>query len=151
MGVAFDLAVTAVQGLSRVLLDCAKHTLTDAVSLEASLANLKLPQECTRVIIELYLKYAVLLRDILKELMFRLPHYESLDWRLDVKVASRALHHQMTPSYMLRLETETVSGEHDATFMQCDYYTLNHIEQELQAALRETRTKTFGRVLRYVN
>ena len=36
-----------------------------------------------------------------------LPHYEDLEWRLDVQLASRALRGQVEPSYFLKLKLLT--------------------------------------------
>lgn len=43
------------------------------------------------------------MRSILSHMVMELPHYQNLEWRLDVQLASRALQRQAEPTALLRL------------------------------------------------
>ncbi len=45
-------------------------------------------------------------RSYLSQSSLQLPHYSSLDWRLDVEVGSRCIRNIAQPSYLLELKTK---------------------------------------------
>jgi len=87
------------------------------------------------------------IHDALSRLTLDLPHYQDLDWRFEVQLASRALHHQVTPliTMNLTLETKTALASGNAirknVVLQTDPTNLVHVTQVLEEALRGSRSQ----------
>lgn len=81
--------------------------------------------------------------------------YDGLNWRLDVRVASRALHVEADPKYLLKLGRRQVDGlggvaETVSTFVETDYQTLNAMREECEKALAACSSAHASRLARYV-
>lgn len=81
--------------------------------------------------------------------------YDGLNWRLDVRVASRALHMEAEPKYLLRLRRRRVDGRGGVdgtttTFAETDYQTLNAMREECEKALEACSGARANRLARYV-
>lgn len=89
-------------------------------------------------------------------------HFRDLEWMLEMRVASRALHHQMTPiiTVKLHLDSETINENKDKlnavedrptqrqVVMQIDPSSVRGIIQSLDEAIQESkshRTRLFCR------
>ncbi|EDM14884.1 COMM domain containing 2 (predicted), isoform CRA_b [Rattus norvegicus] len=97
----------------------------------------------------LYLDNRKEIRTILNELAPRLPSYHSLEWRLDVQLASRSLRQQMKPAVTIKLHLDQ-SGDHSTHCLQTDPATLLHLVQQLEQALEEMKTNHCRRVVRSI-
>jgi COMM domain containing 2 len=53
----------------------------------------------------MYFQHRKEIRVLLEELSFELPHFDDLNWRLDIQVASRALRGQVNPLFIIELQT----------------------------------------------
>eukprot|EP00069_Balaena_mysticetus_P017760 bmy_10745T0 len=98
---------------------------------------------------ELYLDNRKEIRTILSELAPDLPSYHSLEWRLDVQLASRSLRQQMKPSVTIKLHLNQ-NGDHNTQVLQTDPATLLHLVQQLEQALEEMKTNHCRRVVRNI-
>ena len=82
------------------------------------------------------------------------PEYQSLDWRLELEVARRALHAGLAePRFLMRLETSVGGDSGGASFsvpFACDFATLNYVCDELEGALAESKSVHSQRVFRYI-
>ena len=81
--------------------------------------------------------------------------YDGLQWRLDVRVASRALHVEADPKYLLKLGRRRVDGrggvaETASTLVETDYQTLNAMREECEKALAACSSAHASRLARYV-
>ncbi|EDL35317.1 COMM domain containing 2, isoform CRA_b [Mus musculus] len=97
----------------------------------------------------LYLDNRKEIRTILNELAPRLPSYHSLEWRLDVQLASRSLRQQIKPAVTIKLHLDQ-NGDHSTHFLQTDPATLLHLVQQLEQALEEMKTNHCRRVVRSI-
>ncbi len=77
-----------------------------------------------------------------------LPHYTSLEWRLDVQLASRSLR-APEPLYYIALHTRRQSTK-ETTMLQVEPETLRHIATELDNALNELKSANVRRIMRNV-
>lgn len=87
-----------------------------------------------------------------------LPHYADLSWRLDAEVGTRCLRGQATPTFVLRLATETAQGRRrqqlprrEETLLEADPVSLRHVAAELEIALAQVKTAASRRVMRNVH
>jgi len=142
-----DLVEHGVEGLANLFLEASRLTLNELDFID-SLLVLSFPEELNAKLKDFFLANRVEIRIILSDLSFTLPHYKDLDWRLDVQIASRAMRHQVTPVYVLRLDTLT--PEPQSIHLQSDVAGIRHLARELEAALQEGRTAHVNRILRNV-
>ena len=73
-----------------------------------------------------------------------------LEWRLDVKVASRMLRHQTTPEVMMKLSTTDEHGETCSKTLQTDPVNLLHMTQVLEGALKDVKSSHCRRIARTI-
>ena len=71
-----------------------------------SIMVLGFPEELNKELLALYLENYKEIRSILSSMSMDLPHYQNLEWRFDVQLASRALQRQTQPVVVLRLHTK---------------------------------------------
>lgn len=113
-----------------------------------------------------------MLRTTLGKMSMELPQYHNLEWRLDVQVASRSLHRQLNPTYLVQLDIKDGDGalSHALTWrsltserfplvareavrphlLQTDPASLNHLTQALETALNEMKTAYARRIVRNI-
>lgn len=77
----------------------------------------------------------------------KLPRYKNMEWRLDIKLASRSLYNQLEPSVLLKLAIENHSGS-ETKLLCADVPTLLHMISELEDAIVEDKTKHVQRFVR---
>ncbi|XP_023364041.1 COMM domain-containing protein 2 isoform X2 [Otolemur garnettii] len=97
----------------------------------------------------LYLDNRKEIRTILSELAPDLPSYHSLEWRLDVQLASRSLRQQIKPAVTIKLHLNH-NGSQNTNVLQTDPATLLHLVQQLEQALEEMKTNHCRRVVRNI-
>ena len=96
----------------------------------------------------MYLQHRKEIRVLLAELSFSLPHYEDLNWRLDIQIASRTLRSQVNPIFLIELET--LDPDSKKQLLQTDYVNLKRLSTEIEAALREAKGGHCRRIMRNV-
>ena len=138
----------AIHALSFLLLDAAKRHTSDA-DFSASLAPLNLPATHSALLAQLYAAQSKQLTATLSSLSLPLPHYASLQWRLDVELHTRLVARTATPVYMLELSTRT-GEKQNSVLLQSDYAGLLKLEAALEDAIRAMQTKEARRIIRYV-
>nr|XP_023476862.1 COMM domain-containing protein 2 isoform X3 [Equus caballus] len=106
-------------------------------------------EELNKLLLQLYLDNRKEIRTILSELAPDLPSYHSLEWRLDVQLASRSLRQQIKPSVTIKLRLNQ-NGAHTTQVLQTDPATLVRLVQQLEQALEEMKTNHCRRVVRNV-
>ncbi|XP_074734409.1 COMM domain-containing protein 2 isoform X2 [Strix uralensis] len=95
----------------------------------------------------LYLDNRKEIRRILSELAPKLPSYHSLEWRLDVQLASRSLRQQIEPTVTIKLHLNQ-NEDQSAQVLQTDPSTLLHLIGQLEQALGEMKTNHCRRIVR---
>ncbi|XP_053564970.1 COMM domain-containing protein 2 [Bombina bombina] len=138
----------AVAGLTYLLTESSKLMISD-VDFQDSVLVLGFPEELNKILLQLYLDNRKEIRRILSELEPALPHYQNLEWRLDVQLASRSLRHQIKPSVTMKLHLKE-NDENSTKVLQTDPATLLHIIQELEQALAEMKTNHCRRIVRNI-
>ncbi|XP_013374136.1 PREDICTED: COMM domain-containing protein 2 isoform X2 [Chinchilla lanigera] len=106
-------------------------------------------EELNKLLLQLYLDNRKEIRTILNELAPDLPTYHSLEWRLDVQLASRSLRQQIKPAVTFKLHLNH-NGDHSTKVLQTDPATLLHLVQQLEQALEEMKTNHCRRVVRNI-
>jgi len=137
----------AVEAIMYLLLECSKLMISE-MDFHDSFLTLGLPEEHNKLLLDTYTEHRDEVRRILDGLSVKLPDYKSLEWRLDVQVASRALKQQAEPIVTMKL---SLGGHEPAVHaLQTDPSTLQHMTSELEQALKEMRTPHYRRVTRGV-
>lgn len=137
-----------VEGLTYLLTESSKLMISE-LDFQDSVFVLGFSEELNRLLLQLYLDNRKEIRTILNELAPRLPSYHSLEWRLDVQLASRSLRQQIKPAVTLKLHLDQ-NGEHSTHLLQTDPATLLHLVQQLEQALEEMKTSHCRRVVRSI-
>ncbi|XP_012498321.1 PREDICTED: COMM domain-containing protein 2 isoform X2 [Propithecus coquereli] len=106
-------------------------------------------EELNKLLLQLYLDNRKEIRTILSELAPDLPSYHSLEWRLDVQLASRSLRQQIKPAVTIKLHLNH-NGGLNTSILQTDPATLLHLVQQLEQALEEMKTNHCRRVVRNI-
>ena len=71
-----------------------------------SIMVLGFPEELNKELLALYMENCKEIRSILSAMSMDLPHYQNLEWRFDVQLASRSLQRQTQPIVTMRLHTK---------------------------------------------
>ncbi|ETW02195.1 hypothetical protein H310_05762 [Aphanomyces invadans] len=138
----------AVSGLSTILTEASKNDLSSA-DLAHSIMSLRLPTTHVDVLTQYYVEY----KDQIKAAVawnppLGVPAYRSLDWRFDMELGTRTLHHQANP--VLTLQITTTANDTAPQLVQCSYSQLHALHDSLKRALKETSTPHGSRMQRYL-
>ncbi|XP_074403712.1 COMM domain-containing protein 2 isoform X2 [Zonotrichia albicollis] len=117
------------------------------VDFQDSINVLGFSDELNKSLLQLYLDNRKEIRSILGELAPRLPSYHSLEWRLDVQLASRSLRQQIKPAVTMKLHLNQ-NEDQTAQVLQTDPATLLHLIQQLEQALGEMKMNHCRRIVR---
>ncbi|KAM4814876.1 COMM domain-containing protein 2-like [Thomomys bottae] len=148
LNVSSDTIQHGVEGLTYLLTESSKLMISE-LDFQDSVFVLGFPEELNKLLLQLYLENRKEIRNILSELSPTLPSYHSLEWRLDVQLASRSLRQQIKPSVTLKLHLDQ-SGGHSTRVVQTDPATLLHLVQQLEQALAEMKNSHCRRVVRNI-
>jgi hypothetical protein len=74
-----------------------------------------------------------------------IPHYKSLEWRLDMEIDRRNIRKIMNPKFIMNLETSQ-----DELLMSADYQDLKHCCNVLETALKEIKSNNVRRIKQYI-
>ncbi|XP_067085934.1 COMM domain-containing protein 2 [Osmerus mordax] len=149
LNVAVETVQHGVEGLMYLLTESCKLLISE-VDFQDSVLVLGFSEELNQLLLQLYLEHRKEIRSILNQLSPSLPHYENLEWRLDVQLASRALRQQVKPVVTLKLHLEDNEGVKRARVLQTDPATLLHLISNLETALAEIKTNHCRRILRNI-
>ncbi|XP_006000955.1 COMM domain-containing protein 2 [Latimeria chalumnae] len=148
LNVSSETVQHGVEGLMYLLTESSKLMISE-VDFRDSVLVLGFPEELNSLLVQLYLENRKEIRSILSELAPSLPHYHNLEWRLDVKLASRALRQQVKPVVTMKLHLEQ-DGDQNSKILQTDPATLIHLIQQLEKALGEMKTNHCRRIVRNI-
>ena len=115
------------------------------------LLNFSLTQKSVQIVSKKYQENHQTLKNILtkkNETSFGtefIPHYKSLEWRLDVEVERRSVRKIMNPKFIMKLETSQ-----DELLMSADYQDLKHCCSVLENALKEIKSNNVRRIKQYI-
>ncbi|XP_057595864.1 COMM domain-containing protein 2 isoform X1 [Hippopotamus amphibius kiboko] len=148
LSVSSDTVQHGVEGLIYLLTESSKLMISE-LDFQDSVFVLGFSEELNKLLLQLYLDNRKEIRTILSELAPDLPSYHSLEWRLDVQLASRCLRQQIKPSVTIKLHLNQ-NGDHNTHVLQTDPATLLHLVQQLEQALEEMKTNHCRRVVRNI-
>jgi len=90
------------------------------------------------------------IRKVLQDLKLEYPHYQNMQWRLDIQVGSKSVHNTTEPAFLMRIDTdESHSGQgKQSHHLQADYSNLEHMYQELNTALQAVKQPQYRLITR---
>ncbi|NWZ20461.1 COMD2 protein, partial [Asarcornis scutulata] len=141
-----DTIQHGVEGLMYLLTESSKLMISE-IDFQDSIRVLGFSEELNKLLLQLYLDNRKEIRSILSELAPKLPSYHSLEWRLDVQLASRSLRQQIKPAVTMKLHLNQ-NEDQTAQVLQTDPSTLVHLIQQLEQALGEMKTNHCRRIAR---
>uniref|UniRef100_A0A8C6DDQ1 COMM domain-containing protein n=1 Tax=Moschus moschiferus TaxID=68415 RepID=A0A8C6DDQ1_MOSMO len=147
LSVSSDTVQHGVEGLIYLLTESSKLMISE-LDFQDSVFVLGFPEELNKLLLQLYLDNRKEIRTILSESAPDLPSYHSLEWGLDVQLASRSLRQQIKPSVTIKLHLNQ-NGDHNTQVLQTDPATLLLVQQ-LEQALEEMKTNHCRRVVRSI-
>ncbi|XP_039430638.1 COMM domain-containing protein 2 [Culex pipiens pallens] len=151
----FDTVKSCVEALVCLLIDCIKLHITEEDF--RSLGTLSFSPEQIAILWQFVSSKRTLVETVLKQSADNELHFRDLEWRLEAKVASRALHRQATPVIAMKLHLDSeVVNEHKEkldqestvgagetrkeVLLQTDPTSLVHLIQVLEQALIDSKT-----------
>uniref|UniRef100_A0A8C3QJU9 COMM domain containing 2 n=1 Tax=Cyanoderma ruficeps TaxID=181631 RepID=A0A8C3QJU9_9PASS len=146
LNIGIDTIQHGVEGLVYLLTESSKLMISE-VDFQDSIHVLGFSDELNKSLLQLYLDNRKEIRTILGELAPRLPSYHSLEWRLDVQLASRSLRQQIKPAVTMKLHLNQ-NEDQTAQVLQTDPATLLHLIQQLEQALGEMKMNHCRRIVR---
>ena len=149
LGVATAQAMAATDALACIYAECNKKQLGQA-SFSHLITSLAIPKEQIPVLYKYYSENIKEIRTVLNQFSVRLPHYKNLNWRLELELSSRCLHHQASPSFLLELET-VQSGTPASRLLQCSFGSMKNMVNQLDTALKELNSSHCRRMQTYIN
>ncbi|XP_067014614.2 COMM domain-containing protein 2 [Anabrus simplex] len=153
LNVQQEVIRNAVEGLVFLLVESCKHKLSD-MDFRDSMLTLGFAEGHQGILSAFYEAKRDEIRQMLSQFTLELPHYKNLEWRFEVQVASRALHHQVTPLITMKLSLETKGPDLISTTqnlcLQTDPTNLVHMTQVLEEALAEAKSQHTRRIQRSI-
>ncbi|XP_036971825.1 COMM domain-containing protein 2 [Acanthopagrus latus] len=146
--VPVEMVHHGVEGLMFLMTESSKHMISEVDFLDSVLA-LGFSEELNQLLLQLYLQHHSQIRSILSQLPSNLPSYHSLEWRLDVQLASRSARQQVIPMLTMHLLL-TRGCDSSSRVLQTDPRTLLHLIFTLEAALAAMKTSHSRRILRNI-
>ena len=141
-----EVIENAIFGLMQLFVEAAKYKLT-CEDLHDSLLALEFDEFTATTVKEAFESSET--RHVLTSCLPSLPEYDNLEWRFDVKLATRSLHQQITP--IVRIKLHTSNGKEKCThLLQTDPVNLRHMSQVIDEALNEMKTNHVRRILRNI-
>lgn len=138
----------SVEAIMHILSECAKLEINE-VDFKDSVLAVGLSQELNDCLLEFYLDNRDEIRGILDDMSLVLPHYDDLEWRFDVQLASRSLSYQTVPKIMMKFHLKSGVKE-DMKVLQTDPVNLLHMTQVLEGALAEIKSAHCRRITRNI-
>ncbi|EMP38004.1 COMM domain-containing protein 2 [Chelonia mydas] len=148
LNVSSDIIQHGVEGLTYLLTEGSKLLISE-IDFQDSVLVLGFSEELNKLLLQLYLDNRKEIRSILSELAPKLHSYHSLEWRLDVQLASRSLRQQIKPAVTIKLHLDQ-NGDQTTKILQTDPATLLHLIQQLEQALGEMKTNHCRRIVRNI-
>lgn len=148
LGVEVNTVKNGISGLQHVFTESSRLMIGE-IDFQDSVMTLGFSEEVIGMLLKMYLENRKEIRNILGEMSFGTPHYDDLEWRFDVELASRSLQHQTNPVIIMRLHTK--EGEKkSADVLQTDPVNLLHLTSELENAMQEMKTAHCRRIVRNI-
>jgi COMM domain containing 2 len=147
---ALQVSVAAVQasveGLSWLLSECSRRLISERDFVD-SFEALGFSEPFCQQLHSLYAVQREHIRRVLAERAFAVPSYDTLRWRMDVKLASRAVHHSADVVYLLELSLDNGERKH---LLEADRANLIHVTKQLERALATFRSGHVNRIMRNI-
>ncbi|XP_068223005.1 COMM domain-containing protein 2 [Palaemon carinicauda] len=166
LGVQPSQIEEAIQALV-FLLNQSARTSVSKEEFKKLVASLGFSNDAADVLTNTYVENDLQLKEYLKRMGVQVPLYQNLEWRFDILVGSRALHHIAEPLVTLQLTLEKASltdvsdtnseiqitnsnNKVERFLLQTDPNNLLHMTAVLEEALHESRTHHSRRVHRHL-
>ncbi|XP_066960079.1 COMM domain-containing protein 2 isoform X1 [Macrobrachium rosenbergii] len=166
LGVQPSQVEEAIQALV-FLLNQSARTSVSQEEFKTLAVSLGFSTDAADVLTNAYLENDLQLKEYLKRMGVQVPLYQNLEWRFDILVGSRALHHIAEPLVTLQLSLDKASSEGNCDtnsespmtksdnrveklLLQTDPNNLLHMTAVLEEALQESRTHHSRRVHRHL-
>ena len=152
---SFETIKSTIEALVCLLIDCTKVHVKQS-DLEESLKTLNFTDSQVSILWQFISSKRLLVQNILKLSNVADLRFRDLEWRLEARIASRAIESQAVPiiTMKLHLDTETVNAHKETlqaketempitrkeVLLQTDPTNLSHIIQVLEQALIDSKT-----------
>lgn len=107
-------------------------------------------EQLANVIANNVLKSSNILQNYLSNMRIETLSYKNLEWRLDVKLATRSLLEILEPEVILKFEFNTGNEKKEAKIFQTDLVNLNNLTNNLEEALNEIKSNHCRRIFRNI-
>lgn len=148
LGADVHTVKNGINGLMNLFTECSRLMIGE-IDFQDSVMTLGFSEEVNKSLLEVYLANRKAIRDILSEMTVTLPHYHNLEWRFDVELASRSLHHQTNPLVLMKLHTKEGKKE-KSEVLQVDPVNLVHMTNVLENAMHEMKNSHCRRIVRNI-
>nr|CAD7396814.1 unnamed protein product [Timema cristinae] len=143
LNVSPEVIRNAVDGLVHLLVESCRNKL-DEQDFQDSVLALGFSEQQQQTLSTFYHSKKEEIQSALLRPTLDIPHYQDLDWRVDIQLASRALHNQVTPLVSMKLSLD--NGQ--CVPLQTDPNNLLHMTQVLEQALQEAKGQHTRRIQR---
>ncbi|KAK7073354.1 hypothetical protein SK128_014303 [Halocaridina rubra] len=169
LGVSPNQVEEAIQALAFLFLQSAKVCASQTEFKELAL-SIGFSSDATEAVLNTYIENQEVLREYHKRMGVQVPQYQNLEWRFDILVSSRSLHHIAEPlvtmqfsfntgpthekdyadgSHALKARSSSNSSKNETLLLQTDANNLLHMTTVLEEALQEAHTHHSRRIHRH--
>ncbi|OWA51361.1 putative COMM domain-containing protein 2 [Hypsibius exemplaris] len=116
--------------------------------LQASLTSAGLQSHYAVLLVAAFGESRQEIQTLLQDTTFDTARLKAFDWRFEVEIASRTIHSEIKPHFLLRLELgkQAASSVH---LLQMDIPTLIHVTEELESALQDVKSTHAKKMMRH--
>jgi hypothetical protein len=115
-----------------------------------SLVSFALSERTNALLFQAFSSANARIRELLETVSVQTPHYQNLEYRVDVELASRSLMGQHSPVWLMKLTTLDSDGVANSQMLQTDATNLSRLYEELSMAFGEERAGYVRRVARNI-
>ncbi|CAL4059008.1 unnamed protein product, partial [Meganyctiphanes norvegica] len=147
----------AVRGLIFLFME-GIQTSTPSENFQLMINKCGFSSEASLIILKVFEENREEFQQYLTKMGVQLPRYQDLEWRFDILVGSRTLHHIAEPLMTLQLSldnTNSLGNENikkvpKKLLLQTDPNNLIHMTKVLEEALQESHNHHFRRITRHI-
>lgn len=102
------------------------------------------------VIVSSVMNNSNLLQNYMGNMRINTLSYKNMEWRLDVKLATRSILELLEPEVILKFDFNNGNDKKEVKILQTDIVNLNNLTNNLEEALNEIKSNHCRRVFRNI-
>ncbi|RNA34145.1 COMM domain-containing 2 [Brachionus plicatilis] len=132
-----------------VLVEGARLSINEK-ELQESLLMAGVKDQLASIVVSSVMNNSNLLQNYMGNMRINTLSYKNMEWRLDVKLATRSILELLEPEVILKFDFNNGNDKKEVKILQTDIVNLNNLTNNLEEALNEIKSNHCRRVFRNI-